>query len=127
MGPKTQAILRQFTPADPEAFYFSPRQAVADFHADLKAICRKFRENSEEAIMEMQKEYNLKLDPEAQKKATDLLGTTGKFAGADRRTRIELLRSLGFPEPVILEDQYKTYERHQIGVRMGRVTLEIPV
>lgn len=30
VGPKAQAILAEFTPADPGGYYFSPRQAVAD-------------------------------------------------------------------------------------------------
>ena len=34
LGPKSQAILKPFTPSNPEEFYFSPRQAVAGFHAE---------------------------------------------------------------------------------------------
>jgi len=81
------------------------------FHADLKAICGKFREDSAPEILEMRKQYDLKIDPKAEKVAAELLGKNGKHAGADRRTRIELLRSLGYPEPVILDNIFVAYEK----------------
>jgi hypothetical protein len=89
------------------------------FHAELKVICRKFREKSAPKIFEMSKGFDNKLDPSAKTAAIGLLGKTGKFAGADRRARIEVLRSLGYPEYLILEDLFETYEKQQIGERDG--------
>lgn len=89
------------------------------FHADLKAICRKYREKSGPEILEMRKQYDLKIDPKAEEAAIELLGKNGKYVGVDRRTRVELLRTLGYPEPVILDQIFSTYERRQIGERGG--------
>ena len=94
------------------------------FHAELKALCRKFRERSGPEILEMRKKFDLKIDPKAEEVAKDLLGKNGKFIGADRRTRLDLLRSLGYPEPVILDQLFSTYERQQIGERDGPKNLE---
>ena len=94
------------------------------FHAELKVICNKLRENSWSAILEMRQNYDLKIDPAAEKQAVYLLGKSGKFAGADRRTRIDLLRALGYPEPVILDNLFVTYEKRQIGERDGPKDLE---
>jgi hypothetical protein len=82
------------------------------FHAELKVICRKYRESSGPYIKEMMKQYHVQVDEGAKRVAIELLGTTGRFAGADRRTRIELLRALGFPEPVILDNLFVSYEKH---------------
>jgi len=89
------------------------------YHVELKEICRKFRENSGPAILDMWKQFNVKTDPKAEKSAVELLGKNGKFASADRRMRVELLRSLGFPEPVILDYLFTHYEKRQIGERDG--------
>ena len=89
------------------------------FHADLKAICLKFREDSGPEILALSKKYNLKIDPQAEEKAAELLGKNGKFVGADRRTRIVLLRSLGYPEPIILDDIYTSFEKSKIKERDG--------
>jgi hypothetical protein len=89
------------------------------FHAELKVVCQNFREDSGPAIKKMWDDFDIKTDPKAMKTASELLGTKGKFAGADRRTRIELLRSLGYPEPVILDDLYATYEKRKVGERDG--------
>jgi hypothetical protein len=89
------------------------------FHTELRSICRKFREDSGPMIREMRQNYDLKIDPMAEKQAIFLLGPRGRFVGADRRTRIELLRSLGYPEPVILDNLYAIYEKQQIGARDG--------
>jgi hypothetical protein len=94
------------------------------FHAELKVICRKFREDSAAPIYEMRESYSLKVDPATEKQAAYLLGRNGKYAGADRRTRIELLRTLGYPEPVILDNLFVTYEKQQIGERDGPRDLE---
>jgi integrase len=40
IGPRAQAVLKEFTPSDPADFYFSPRRAVAQFHAE-RAAARK--------------------------------------------------------------------------------------
>jgi integrase len=37
IGPKAQAVLAKFTPADPAAHYFSPRRAVAEYRAIQRA------------------------------------------------------------------------------------------
>jgi hypothetical protein len=89
------------------------------FHAELKVVCRNFREDSGPAIKKMWDDYDIKIDPKAEKVAAELLGKNGKFAGADRLTRIELLRSLGYPEPVILDNLYATYEKRLVGERDG--------
>src|SRR5262249_41252323 len=34
IGPKAQALLSAFTPADPTDYYFSPRRVVAQLHAE---------------------------------------------------------------------------------------------
>lgn len=36
IGPKAQAILIEFTPADPADFYFSPRRVVEELHAERR-------------------------------------------------------------------------------------------
>jgi hypothetical protein len=89
------------------------------FHDQLKVICRNFREDSGPEILEMRKQFDLKIDPRAEKDAAELLGKSGKYVGADRRTRIALLRSLGYPEPVILDNLFFIYEKHHIGERDG--------
>ena len=37
IGPKAQALLTAFAPADPTDYYFSPRRVVEDFHAERSA------------------------------------------------------------------------------------------
>jgi integrase len=37
VGPKAQAVLKEFAPADPEDYYFSPRRVVAQLHAERSA------------------------------------------------------------------------------------------
>ena len=89
------------------------------FHAELREVCRKFGEGGAPEIQDLQKKYGTKVEPWAEKRATDLLGKNGKFVGADRRTRIELLRALGFPEPIILGDLFDHHGMKQIGEREG--------
>ena len=100
----------------------SIKKAEADrtrFHTELAAVCRKFREDSGPEILELYKGYDTNVEPVSKKRAALLLGKTGPMAGADRETRINLLRSLGYPEPVILDDLFNSYEIHKINERGG--------
>ena len=49
----------------------------------------------------------MEVDPRSQA-ASALRMLSGPAAGADRPVRINLLRSLGFPEPAILDDIFRT-------------------
>jgi hypothetical protein len=96
------------------------------FHADLKKICTgAFRKSTAEKagtaekIEVLKQQYETRVDPSALKKAAQLLGKNGRFEGTDRRKRIELLRSLGFPELAILGDIFDTYGVKSINERDG--------
>ena len=89
------------------------------FHAEVRALCKKFGEDAGPEIRDLSKNFDSRVEPLAEKRAVQLLGKSGAFAGADRRTRIELLRSLGYPEPVILGDLFDHYEKRLIGERDG--------
>jgi hypothetical protein len=89
------------------------------FHAELREICRKFGEVGAPKIHDLQKKYGTQVEPWAEKRAAELLGKNGKFVGADRRTRIELLRALGYPESVILGDLFDRFGMKQVNEREG--------
>jgi hypothetical protein len=91
----------------------------ARFHADLKQICRSYSKNWPQEMGDLNKRYATELEPAIKKQAVHLLGQTGAFAGADRETRIDVLRAIGFPEPMILEDVFTTYEQSRISMRDG--------
>ena len=89
-----------------------------EFHAELKAICRKSRENCLDDIKDVLfPKYGTQLEPAVKERAVRLL--TGRYAGADRATRIDLLRGVGFPEIQILNDIYENFEVRRIGERDG--------
>jgi hypothetical protein len=97
----------------------------ARFHADLKAICSlKFRKDTAKKLEDLRKRYVSRVDPGVESRAADLLGKSGKYAGADRRTRIEVLRALGYPEPNILGDLYDHYGTKSLGERDGPSSLD---
>ncbi|WP_435005991.1 hypothetical protein P12x_003693 [Tundrisphaera lichenicola] len=99
VDPKEARRLRQQRVAEVK------RKAEADrgrFHAELRAICRKSRERAGPEIDALCKKYGMEVDPALLSEATRLL--KGPAAGATRAVRINLLRSLGFSEPVILHD-----------------------
>ena len=83
------------------------------FHADLAKVCKKFGERSGPEIKKLFDRYENQVEPAAQKKAALLLGKTGMFVGADRASRIALLRNVGFPEPAILVDIYEQVGKDQ--------------
>ena len=58
------------------------------------------------------------VDPSIKKKAIFLLGKTGPYAGVDRSERVRLLRSLGYPEPAILEVLFDI-DKTSVGERDG--------
>ncbi len=89
------------------------------FHVEVRALCKKFGEDAGPEIRDLSKNFDSRVEPLAEKRAVQLLGKSGPFVGADRRTRIELLRSLGYPEPVILGDLFDHYEKRLIGERDG--------
>ena len=103
----------------------SIKKAEADrlrFHSELAAICKKFREDAGPEILELYKRFDTSVEPTSKKRAALLLGASGPMAGADRATRIDLLRSLGYPEPVILDDLYNSYEVRKLNERGGPST-----
>jgi hypothetical protein len=88
------------------------RKAEADrgrFHAELRAICRKPGEKAVPEIDELCKKYGMDVDPAIKSQAARLLEVSA--AGAGREVRINLLRSLGFSEPVILHDIFESQGR----------------
>ena len=92
------------------------RKVEADrvrFHSDLAKVCKKFGESSGPEILKLFDQYDVQVEPTAQKRAVAALGKTGQFVGADRATRIALLRSLGYPEPAILSDLCEQVGRYQ--------------
>ncbi len=84
------------------------RQAVeaerAEFHAELRRICLRSGVRSGPAIDDLCERYPAAPDPAMMEQVGKLLGTTGRFVGASRSTRIGLLRSRGFSEAAILRD-----------------------
>lgn len=96
------------------------RKAEADrgrFHAELRAICRKSRERAGPEIDALCKEYGMDVDPAIMAEATRLL--KGPAAGATRSVRINLLRALGFSEPVILHDLIDIQGRYESRATRG--------
>jgi len=90
------------------------RRAEADraqFHADLAAICRRSGARSAPLIDELCVRYGTDVDPSVKQDAVKMLGKTGVAAGAARPVRINLLRSLGFPESLILNDLFEIDSR----------------
>jgi hypothetical protein len=129
-GDKPREVDPDLLPPDPRLARLRQQERLAEalqqaesdrasYHSELRAICRKFRDRSGDEILELNKRYDSQIEPSVKKKAAKLLGETGPFAGADRNTRIDLLRSLGFPEPAILKDLYDTYDIRRIGERDG--------
>ncbi len=98
------------------------QQVEADrvrFHNDLREICRISRADYLKEVVELSNRYGMQVDPKVKLLAQERLGKTGRYAGADRLTRIDVLRAVGFPEPLILEDVFKNYETQRIGERSG--------
>ena len=89
------------------------------FHNDLREICRIARDDYIKEVIELSNRYGMQLDPNVKKEAIKRLGETGRYAGADRRTRIEILREIGYPETLVLEDLFDHYEKLRIGERNG--------
>ena len=88
------------------------------FLADLKEVCRKYRDRSGPEILKLHKRYESAVEPSVKQKAVYLLGPTGPYVGVDRSERIKLLRSLGYPEPAILGTLYDL-DKTSIGERDG--------
>jgi len=98
------------------------RQVEVDrgrFHADLKMVCKKFGADFENQVLELYKRYGTQIEPASKEKALWLLGKSGPYVGADRATRIDVLRAVGYPETVILDDIFETFERRRIRERDG--------
>ena len=87
------------------------------FHADLRAICLKLKSKAGPEIAELCKRYGTDVDPEAKVRATRALNVSA--AGADRPVRINLLRSLGFPESLILLDLFGNQGRWESRATRG--------
>ncbi len=85
------------------------------FHADLKLVCKNFPDRGPRELKELFKRYSTQLEPASKALAIKLLGKSGQFAGADRATRIDVLRASGYPESVILDDIFISYEKSRIG------------
>jgi hypothetical protein len=90
-----------------------------DFHNELRELCRIARVNYLKEVEELSLSYGMQVDPKIKKLATDMMGKNGRYAGVDRPTRIDVLRAIGFPETLILEDIYVNYEVGRIGERNG--------
>jgi hypothetical protein len=89
------------------------------FHAELREICQRLKEASGPEILELTHRYESRVEPTSQQRAKFMLGPKGPYAGADRSTRINVLRSLGYPEPAILDDLFTNYEARRMGERGG--------
>jgi hypothetical protein len=72
------------------------------FHAELRAICKKYSKKSGPWISELCTQFHADVDPTTKKKAAKMLNLAG--AGGDWSRRVQVLRSLGLPEAVILYD-----------------------
>ncbi len=91
----------------------SRRQAEADrseYHSALATICKRYREKSTPLIKALGQHYGSDVDPAIVEKAGKVLASSG--AGVARPVRINLLRSFGFPEPLILGDIFDGEMRH---------------
>ena len=89
------------------------------FHNDLREICRIQRKDYLVEVIELSNAYGMSVDPASKKKALFLFGPKGRYAGADRATRIKVLRAIGYPESLILEDLFDNFEKARIGERDG--------
>jgi hypothetical protein len=89
------------------------------FHNDLREICRISRDDYIKEVIAVSNRYGMQASPKSKKAAAALLGKNGRFVGADRLLRIDVLRAVEFPEPLILEDIFDNYEKGRIGERNG--------
>jgi hypothetical protein len=87
------------------------------FHAELRAICRRSAEKAGPQIEALCARYGTEVDPKLKEDAARLL--SGPAAGVDRPVRINLLRALGYPESLILMDIAKILGTHQDGTARG--------
>jgi hypothetical protein len=98
------------------------KQVEADrvrFHNELREICRIARDDYIKEVIELSTRYGMQVDPKIKKLAGQLFGQSGRYAGSDRQTRIDVLRAIGYPETLVLEDIFTTYEKGRIGERNG--------
>jgi hypothetical protein len=120
---------------DPDVLPVDPREAKArrarrlaearlkieadrgKFHAELRAICRRSAEKAGPQIEALCATYGTELDPKIKQDAKRLLN--GPAAGVDRPVRINMLRSLGFSESLILIDISEVLLAHEDGTSRG--------
>ncbi len=89
------------------------------FHSELRALCRKLGPDGGEQIVALCKQYGTDVAPQVKEQARRLLEHSA--AGAGVPVRINLLRSLGYPEGAILADIFANGIRH-----LGKASREGP-
>lgn len=105
----------ELLPPDPKLARLRRLQRVAEakqqaeddrgqFHTELRAICLKSGVRSAREIDKLCQRYNTEVEASIKARAVRLLGKAGSYEGAGRAVRINLLRSLGYPETAVLGD-----------------------
>jgi len=90
------------------------RRAEAErfqFHAELAAIAKKLGRKAAPAIHKLSEDYKQEIPAASVQQAVKALERM--YAGADSSERINLLRSLGFPETAVLDDLFNIEIRHE--------------
>jgi integrase len=110
LGPKAQGLLASFLKADPDAYVFSPREAVAEFHLER----RRKRKTEVQPSQGCGRKLHPKWVPGA-----------GYKVGSYRNAILRACQRAGVPDwhPHQLRHSAGTYLRKQFGVEVARIIL----
>jgi integrase len=128
IGPRAQAVLAAFTPADPSDFFFSPRRVVAQLHAERAAARKTPRYRSHVRRNAAKRAAVPKRAPASQYTVSSYGHAVGRAVGRANARR-ELLSGKGNYDPVPhwhpnqLRHTHGTDVRRRFGLEAAQVAL----